>query len=136
MLSNVLAFTKIHLLGNSGINEVMHPGDVKRQKRARSRLILYVFLGVLCVWLMAEISRSLAALGMASSLPSIAAVIASAFVFILNIFSSGSTIYNLKLFESEIALPVTSADIDSGSDIQSRYAPQMILIGIAYPGIA
>lgn len=111
MLSNVLAFTKIHLLGNSGINEVMHPGDFKRQKRARSRLILYVILGILCIWLMTGISQSLADSGMASSLPSIAAVIASILIFILNIFSSGSTIYNLKLFESEIALPVTSADI-------------------------
>ena len=122
MLSNVLAFTKIHLLGDTGINELMHPGDVKRQKRARGRVILYVFLAVVFAWMMVEVSRGLADAGMAESLPGLAAVIASGLVFILNVFSSGSTIYNLKLFESEVALPVTPTEI-----VMSRFLVLYVL---------
>ncbi|HJJ31050.1 MAG TPA: hypothetical protein O0X97_02240 [Methanocorpusculum sp.] len=111
MLNNVLAFTKIHLLGKTGINELRHPGDAKRQKRARSMVLLYVIVGLAIILLMTRMSQVLAEAPMASSLPSFAPVIASILVFILNIFKSGSTIFNLKLFESEVALPVTPADI-------------------------
>ncbi|HJJ38873.1 MAG TPA: hypothetical protein O0X42_01940 [Methanocorpusculum sp.] len=110
-MSNVLAFTKIHLLGKTGINELRHPGDSKRQKRARGMVLLYVIVGFAVVLLMTRISQILASVGMASSAVSFAAVVASVLIFILNVFQSGSTVFNLKLFESEVALPVTSADI-------------------------
>ena len=111
MLSNIAAFTKIHLLGNLGINELLHPGDVKREKRARNMLILYIILACVLIFLMSAVSNALASQGMADHLPALAAVIASVLVFILNVFQSGNTIFSMQQFESEISLPVTSFEI-------------------------
>ena len=122
MLSNIAAFTKVHLLGSLGINELFHPSDEKRYKRARGMLIAYLLLSVLLVFMMTVISTAMAERGMAESLPALAAVIASVLVFILNVFQSGSTIFNLKLFESEAALPVTPFEI-----VASRFSVLYII---------
>lgn len=135
MSHNILRLTRIHLKGSSGISEGFSSKDDRKWKRSLGLLATYVILGVLIIFLVSAISNVMAEAGFAEMIPAFVTMISLTLIFIFNVFRSGSTVFDLKLFEMEAALPVTSLEIVSSRFLVQYLTNLVLAVVIMAPGL-
>jgi len=122
MSNNILRLTRLHLKGTLEISAGFSSKDERKWKKSLGLLAVYVLVGFFAVLLITAVSNTLAVSGFAHLIPGLVTMITVVLIFIFNVFRSGATVFDLKLFETEAALPVTSFQI-----VSSRFLVQYIV---------
>ncbi|HJJ35626.1 MAG TPA: hypothetical protein O0X27_00460 [Methanocorpusculum sp.] len=135
MSSNILRLARVHLKGSLGISEGFASSDDRKWKKSLGLLATYVIVGIAIIVLVTLVSNALVMLGQTTQIPALVAVFAAVFIFILNVFRSGATVFDLKLFEAEVALPVTSTQIVASRFLELYVTNLMIALVVMVPGL-
>lgn len=111
MISEVKLLAKVRLANLLGINEALHSKDEKKKHRAALFFVLYILLGALAVFYVSAVCLGLIALEAAETIPMFVFIVASAVVFFISVFRASSTLFNLKTYEREAALPIKPVSV-------------------------
>lgn len=135
MLRETLLLTKIQLMELGGLNAAIHSKDSKAKKNAFSYCFAILVMGVVFAGYMAGISMALCSAGGANAIIPLIFIVASTLVFILSVFGSGNTIFNINAYEREIVLPVKPTAIVVSRFIVLYIFEMLIAASVMVPGI-
>ena len=142
-MRNTLTLFRNQLKGDLGISEGLHSPDPRKVKKAVGVIFLYIVLALVFLVIFGCLSLTFVSMGLADMVPALLALAASVMIFIFNVFRTGASMFSMRRFEMEAALPVTSAELVAGKFL-SLYVvnlgltavitvPGLIICGLAAP---
>lgn len=122
MARQILLLSKLSLMNLFGINELRHTKDLTKKWKYLGMGLAYLILLVIFGGYLALFSYGMIQIGMGEILPMYLYVMVSLVILFFTFLKAGSMIFEPKLFELQIPLPVSASAI-----IISRFAASYLM---------
>ncbi len=135
MMRQIRLLTKISLYGMFGLNELRFTKDTRKRVKAGFMAVLWLLLIVMLAGYVGLLSFGLVAMGMGQFVPAILGMAVSLLVFFFTVFKAGPVLFDRKVYEKQIAMPVTVRAVIV-SRFLSMYITDMLLgLLVLLPGM-
>lgn len=111
MLKQIKLLSDIQLCNVLGRNEAKHSKDKKKKSRLKLVTASVIFAGIVLLFYITLMSAVYAFAGMPEIIPSYTFSVTSLIIFFFSLFKAGGIIFNIKAYEREIVLPVSTETI-------------------------
>ena len=135
MMRQIRLLTKISLYGMFGLNELRFTKDTRKRVKAGFMAVLWLLLIVMLAGYVGLMSFGLVSMGMGQFVPAILGMAVSLLVFFFTVFKAGPVLFDRKVYEKQIAMPVTVRAVIV-SRFLSMYITDMLLgLLVLLPGM-